>query len=103
MVLEALATINAPLGANAAANGVAPELALATIPESVPFARTRKTSILLVAVSVTTRNFPLGLKASEVGDVAVSLRLLVEFLIGCKCPPAIWNPLTFPLPPEFRT
>src|SRR5579863_5124466 len=101
---DALPTINAPSGAKRAANGVAPALALATILDRLPFGYTRKTSILLVAVSVTTRNLPLGLKASDVGEVAVSLNPLVEFAIGCRCPsPDILKPLTFPFPPAFST
>ena len=79
-------TISAPFEAKAAANGVAPELGFTVIVPSSPPRPTGNTSILFVALSITARNRPLGLKASEVGLVAVPLRLRVELGIWARPP-----------------
>lgn len=71
----------APLGANVAAKTPGSALAFTTIGESVPSASTRNTSMLFVALSVTARNWPSGLKAIEAASELFVVRKWVEFAI----------------------
>ena len=83
-VSETMAT---PLGAKATEKVPGAGLGLTTMGERVPSGWMWKTSMLLATRSVTTRNWPSGLKASEAPPVVVPVRKAVEFLICLSWPP----------------
>src|ERR1700758_3076582 len=93
----------APFGANVTANVPGAASWLTTIGDSVPSACTRKTSRLFVARSVTTRNWPSGLKARDAASELLVVRKRVEFAIRVRCPLPKRNPTTLLLPPTLST
>ena len=80
-------TMAAPSGAKATENVPGAGLALMTMGERVPSGWMWKTSMLFATCSVTTRNWPSGLKDSEAPPVVVAVRKAVEFLIWSSWPP----------------
>src|SRR5258708_36338457 len=84
-------TMAAPLGAKATEKVPGAGLGLTTMGERVPSGWTWKTSMLLATRSVTTRNWPSGLKASEAPPAVVLVGKAVEFVIGSlRAPLSRW-------------
>jgi hypothetical protein len=74
-------TSAAPLGVNDTENAPGSGLRVTRIVANVPPAWTRKASILFVALSVTNRKWPSGLKAREAASELLMVRKRVELRI----------------------
>src|SRR5271165_1764697 len=92
-----------PLGANARAKSPGPTLGLITMGDRVPLLLTMKASMLFVSRSVTSRNWPLGLKANDEAPEALVLRKVREWGMEWSFPSSLSRkPTTLLLPPVLR-
>jgi hypothetical protein len=88
---------------NLALNAPGPMLFVIVACDREPSLSTLNTSRLFVAFSVTIKNCPSGLNATEPDATALPLRRRKELGIRTSLPLLKWNPTTLLLPAVFNT